>query len=511
MTQIDLYTHPEYGALAGDWQTYKDLYEGHHGVLTAAKYLWYHELEGGVQADGVGSPILQTSDSIKLRSRREQRTQYYNVIKPIVSRFLSIFFCTPPTFKDVEPIFGEQIKDVTGTGQSLAAFLKDDVLFNLIVYGRAFVVTNAPDKAVQNQTEEKKTRIPYFESLNPLDVKDWQVEIDGPNKGKLRFVRWEYTIIPPREKSTDAPEIKKRSKEMRLVGNTFVTITYELCEGEGLSGAKQNERQMVWREIKRVELPGWNYLPVQAVFSGESWLKELAGEAVKLHNLISSRDNILYYQGYKWVFITGVNNEEQKKAIAEYTISFLPDGATVVEAEPANTTSIEQAIEKTILNIFRMAYGVTRMLPVSSDAAESAQSKQEDRKALESLILSEIETIENLANAIARDYAEFKGRELSGEIKFSRDLTSFDVEQEITIYQALRDEIMKVPTWRKEVLKKFAETQNLNKLSEIMVEIDKMSEMQTGITQNGLSVRNALSQRLNGNTPAADQAQASAA
>lgn len=508
----DLYTHPDYYANYEYWQTVKDLHEGNHGVLTTAKYLWYHELEGAVDSQGASAPIINIDDAMKLRVRREQRTQYYNVIKPIVSRYTSIFFLTPPTLDETTTKLLEgQERDVTGTGQSLNTFLKNEVLFNLIMYGRAFVVTNAPSDEVRNQTEEKAKRKPRFESLCPLDVKDWQVETKGENKGKLTFIRWEYSLIPPRNNPQEAPTIVQRSKVMILEGSNFITTTYELKEKEVVNAGKKEKREE-WEQINSVALTGWNSLPVQAILDGKSWIKELCGEALKLHNLISSRDNILYYQAYQRLWASGITNEEQRKAVSEYTMFFVPEGSSVGAVEPVNTASIESAIEKTVMNIFRMAYGVTRMLPGSSEANESANSKQEDRKALETLILSEIETVENLANAILKDWALFKGQNnAEAKVNFSRDLSTFDIETEVTLYQALRDEIMKVPTWRKEILKRFAETQNLNDIKKVNEEIDAMPAPSNGLNQNGLSVRDALTKRLNVNgdaKAAGDQAQA---
>jgi len=512
MAEQDLYTHPDYYANYDYWRTVKDLYDGNQGVLTTGKYLWYHELEGAVDSQGASAPIINPNDAMKLRVRREQRTQYYNVIKPIVSRYTSIFFLTPPTLDDkTTKLLEGQERDVTGTGQSLNTFLKDEVLFNLIMYGRAFVVTNAPSDEVKNQTEEKTKRKPRFESLSPLDVKDWQVETEGENKGKLKFIRWEYSLIPPRNNPLEAPTIVQRSKTMELQGTNFITTTYELKEKEVVEKGKK-ETRMIWEQIQQVVLTGWTALPVQAVLNNESWIKDLCGEALKLHNLISSRDNILYYQAYQRLWASGITNEEQRKAVTEYTMFFVPEGSTVGAVEPVNTASIESAIERTVMNIFRMAYGVTRMLPATSEANESAETKQEDRKALETLILSEIETIENLANATLKDWATFKGENnFKADVNFSRDLSTFDIQTEVTLYQALRDEIMKVPTWRKETLKRFAETQNLNDLKKVKEEIDALPAPTNGITQDGLSVRDALTKRLNvnGNAAAAgNQAQA---
>src|SRR4051812_40605657 len=113
----DLYNHPQYLERAPFYRNYRDLYEGIHAVLRRPEYLWPHELETD-----------KTDAAVRLRQIREMRTRYDNEVEPVVSRYSSIFFKEDPVIgKKTLELFGDDEKNVTGTGKSFITFLKEDV------------------------------------------------------------------------------------------------------------------------------------------------------------------------------------------------------------------------------------------------------------------------------------------------------------------------------------------------------------------------------------------------
>lgn len=478
---IKLFEHPAYAKLKDKYQTWKDLYDGDHDVLRWSRYLWTHELEG-----------LGTEDSNRIRSIRELRTRYCNLIEPVISRYTSLFFKDEPIISpEVDELFGDGIHDVTGTGKSLQTFLKEDVLSALLLYGRPIIFTDAYNSTAPNRDIEEKTGLsPTFEVLQPFSVKDWQIETQDPaRKGKFRFLRCEYYLVEPRESARQEPTLTLYSKEMAFRNGTYSIDIYK-AENEQ-TGATN------WKLVSSQEFTGYPDLPVKSIEGEQSWIKDVAEQALKLYNLESARDNIQLYQAYQRIFISGVTNADQKKALAEFIISFLPENSAVHTIEPANTQSLDQNIERTVNNLFRIAFNQNRTVSGDSGSVESAETQQESKEQLTSLIISSIESLETLINAAIKDYAWFKNgdADFEGKIHLSKDLKVDDVTKQIEIYSALRDEINKVPLWRSETLKKFVEEQNLPEKEEILEALDNLPPPQNS---NSLDIRTNLLSQING-------------
>lgn len=475
MASIKFYEHPEYVEKAEEWVTIRDLYEGKHKVLRSPRYLWPHELE-----------TIESPDSARLRGIREMRSRYLNLIEPIISRYVSLFFREEPVISpEVAEMFGDEINDVTGTGKSLISFLKDEVTEALLLYGRPIILTDAPSVAARTLAEQRALGLrPIFRVLPALDVKDWEADSKG-----FKFLRYEYQETAPRESATEEPELITYSKVFTFREGVYRVETFKK------DGAKEGVSQ--WTAVGApFESTGFPNLPVRSLEDCESWLKDVAGQSLKLYNLESSRDSIQYFQAHQRVFFIGVTRDEQKKALAEYTAGFLPEGGDVRTLEPVNTSSIDLNIDRTISNIFRIAFNQNR---VSADSAQvqSADGMKEAKESVAALIQAEVESLENLINNAIKDYAFFKGyKDFTGKISLSRDIESQDVEKEILILNALRDDIRQVPTWYKETLKKLAGYQDLDNFDQIIQEIEAGRQPQA--TNATSATRSAILSRLAG-------------
>jgi len=455
VAQVEFFEHPEYSENQDNWETYHDLYEGDPEDLKSAKYLWPHELE-----------TIQSADSQRIRAIREMRSTYTNLLEPIVSRYTSLFFKDPPVISpEVAKMFGDEINDVTGTGKSLVSFIQDDVTKAMLLYGKPIVLTDAPSIEVSSLAEQKALGLrPIFRLLPALDVKDW--EVDGKNG--FKFLRYEYCEVEPRESASKEPTESIYSKVFSFSNGVYTVETYKAESEEGEDGQK-------WKLVDSYTKSGFPNLPIRSIENGESWVKDVAEQCRKLYNLESTRDSIQYFQAHQRIFFKGVVSEEQKKAIAEYTAGFLPADAGIEVLQPVDTTSIDNNIEKTVQNIFRIAFNQNR---VSADSAqvESAATQRETKEQVAALIESEIESIENLANQFIKDYAFFKGiKNFEGKIQLSRNIQDIDIDKEILILNALRDDIRAVPSWYREVLKKLAAFQGLDNFDAIAADIDKTS------------------------------------
>lgn len=463
---IKLFEHPCYADYADDWITYRDLYEAKHATLVSTRYLVPHELE-----------IQGTVDSNKIRKVREQRTRYANMMEPILSRYTSLFFKQEPEIDAATTkLFGEAINDVTGTGKHLVTFIKDDILKNLILYGRPIVLVDAPMYKPASKAEQiQKKFSPTLEILSPLCVKDWEVLTDGEGKGRFKHLRYEYEIIEPRVSLLDPPKVNLYSK---ILSFDYASKLYQVLIFKAKDyNHKAPSSNVDWETVGTFDFREYYRLPVSAILTEESWVKDAAQEMLRGFNLVSSRDNIHLYQAHQRTYINGVNNEEQRMALAEYTIGFLPEGSTVQTVEATNTDSIDQNIAESKANIFSIAFNLQRVLTLDSNAVEGAATQREAKEQLVSLIKSEILTLENLVNDVVKDYAFFKEGiiDFKGKITLASDIKLEDIDSIIGIYSAFRDEINRVPTWRKETLKQVVDVQQLANADDIKQEIDNSS------------------------------------
>lgn len=479
---MKFYEHPEYIENKNFWELYEDLYQGEHAQLTKSGVLWMHELEAA-----------DLPESRMIRARREQRTRYINRYEPIVSRYVSMVFRNDPVMDEkVLALFGDN-KDlpVTDEGKSFIAFLKSEIAPDYFNFGNAIAVTDSWNIPVRNLEEQQKLGIrPMFESLCPLEVKDWEYDA---LTGGFKWARYEYDLIEPRGSAGEEPKKVKYSKVYSFDNGTCTITTYKQTK-EAEQGATE------WVQVAEVVKTGVPAMPVRIVGDDESWLKDVAQVVLKLHNLESSRDNIHYYQSYQRLFFVGVETSEHKKALSEYTAGFIPAGGNVISIEPVQTTALDNNIAETKLELVKVAFNQGRA-STDSGVVESATTQAATKEQLKSLLLSQISDLENFANNLLKDYA-FQAKKISnfdGKITFSRDLVDEVIDEQIRIYAALQDEINKSTEWRKQTLAKFVQYQNLPDQKAVLEDIAKTPATQGNAEP--LRINGLLRQVTNGNTP----------
>jgi len=477
--RVELFEHPLYPGLAKKWQVYRDLYEGNHDVLRGMAYLWPHELETGL-----------TEDARRIRKIREDRSQYFNLIEPVVSRFTSLFFRDEPTYdQSVIDLFGDAFNDVDGEGQSLTTFMKEEVMAALLLYGRPIILTDSLGYQLQNLAEQRQKKArPYWEMLDPLCVKDWQRK----ESGGYDFVRYEYDLVAPRESALKKPEMGRYSKIYQLQDSAVEVLTFKQDRGD-----QNQSKQGSWVQSSAKPLSGWDELPIVGI-EEESWIKDVAPLALKVFNLDSVLDNIHLFQAHQRVFLIGNLSDEQKRAVAEFTVGFLPEGSVVHTIEPAVTTSLEARRERAVMDLFKVAFDQSRSVAADSAQVESADTQREGKEQILALVKAQTESIENLMNGAIRHWAKFEGRaDFDGKVHLNAVDTIEDLNQQISLANAFRDDIANYPTWKKAVLKKFATEQNLPEIKEILEEIETTDTQQKDPNAEG-AMRDRLKAAANG-------------
>jgi len=432
---LKYFNHPEYNTLASQWIVIRDLYEGYHERLIDPSYLWPHVIE-------------LTKDGQKLRSIRELRTRYTNLIEPVISAYIAIAFQHEPDISEVESLL--DVNDIDGRGTSLVDFIKDCIARDYFLYGKVYLLTDSfqeqPDRA-------------FWECIHPLAVKDWTLPAVGTGYKALRY---EYQQEDVRETLSVEGKLSEYSKEYQIQDNLVNVII-----------AKRNS-QGEWTVTNTVTLK-LDRIPIASTFNGESWVKDATQEALRHYNLQSSRDNILNHQGYQRSYVAGDIDEAGAKMIGEYTIGILPENANLFTVDAVNTASIEQALAASESNVYRIAFNLQRVMPGDSKTAESDSTLRERKQELLKLIKSSISALESVINNGVQHYARFMQKNnFDGKVHLSKDVQIDDIMELIAQFPIAKPYIDKSPTWNRAIAKKILRSHRLPEEQEIQKELNTL-------------------------------------
>lgn len=477
---IKLYEHPDFEDKKEFYQAAKDLYEGNQKTLKQSKYLLLHELE-------------KYKEGTKIRQVREERSAYTNFIEPILSMWVSLFFKKKPTLdKESMDMLGDLINDIDGEGTNLFAFVQKHLLPSSLLYGFPILRVNAlgeKPKTLEDE-QQKQTYRPYLQVIEPLSFRDWAVERKDPMRlNKLNFCRIEFDEMKLRASATDPIEVQTVSLEYLLEDGGLVVNRYIEKKEEN----KVNDSERKWELKETYPIKDWQEIPIIIDANNESWVKDLMPHCLKYYNLESTLDNICLYQAYQRVLIMGDDvSSKHMLGAAEYTWAPFPTGTAVQVIEPNSSTTIEARLSQVLNNIFRLALNQTRMMSSDSKVGQSSDTLKEEKEAVYNLVKAESEGIEDMVNNGLKMFAKFKGiDDLEPEFKFTLDSGTDDVDQFIKLVSLFRDEIVKLPTMRKELLNKVLGTFDLESNEEIQTEIETLVN-QPVIENPELNIRNRL-------------------
>lgn len=427
-----LYWRPDYYWKRNDWIKWRDLYDGKHDILVGKTYLIPHSFE---EKD-------TDTDSQKIRSGREKRTRYLNLMEMLTSVWQTIFFKKKPNFADLEDFLGDRLDNIDGQGTSFFSFIRDCVLRDLLLYGKTVILaSNSPEQA---QTLADETGVvPYLKALCPLDVTDWDLETQDPLRvGKFNMLRHEFNLLAPRTDSSVKPEMNRFCHVYKRISAAQVTVDiYKIPLNYDLTIPQQylinmQDLSQGWISVGTVDL---SLSEIPACFiDGDSWLKDAAEECLRAFNLRSNRDNILYYQGYCQDFITGVDptNTALRAAVSEYIRLLLPEGANLGRLQPVPTTDIDRNVQEAIDLTFKVGLNMFRTIPADSRVGQSADSMSQEKDNPVSLVEATIESLENLVNQALAYMGEFMGKE-APEVEFCKEISEESFQRFITVVQSL--------------------------------------------------------------------------
>lgn len=466
---IKFYDHPEYEENEEALETYRVLYEGDRSELIGQKYLWPHELEFSNQAAST-DPMTGTSETVgqKIRRIRAMRSRYFNLFEPVISTWISMALSKPIRLdEETSRMLGQDVHNIDGKGTSLQNFLMNDIAVSFFRDGKAAILIDAPENTARSRTEEALSGFrPYMEMIDPLELKDWEVGEDRKYNG----IRYEYEVIAPRSSFMEEPEEVEYCKIMeRKDGQVFVSIY------------KENEETEEWEAVSvDIPLEGFTEIPVAITVNNVSWVKDVSELQLVIYNLMSAYYNQLNTQAFQRVFVSGDLQDKHLISISEYAVSVLPNEAKPYVIEPASTEALLGAINASVDQLYRVAFNRTRGVSMGSNEAPGAATLREMSTELIALLIHAVGELESALNDALKHYARFKGlSDFQGRVTLSRDITADDVNQQIQLFLAYRDEIRNVESWRKAHLKKVAATMGYaeDELSQIVMDIDDIQPL----------------------------------
>lgn len=418
--------HPKYLDFRDDWILWRDLYEGKHKTLTKPQYLWPHVQES-----------KGTSDSNELRDHRANRTRYLNLIEIIISLWQGLFFKTPPTIEGMDE---KVVEDVDGNGTSFYSFLKNEVLRDYFLYGKAIAIVDAsPFTATSRAQEEELGLRPYIETIPALSMVDWDIETVDPKRiGKYNFARYKYTVVEPRKNETQAPTVQEYSRALRSDGTAYIIVPYLLHEEQkNTKSIKQDPYvEATYMEKGSPIQTNLKEIPI-SVMEDDSWVKDLAQEALRYYNLRSNHDNILYHQGWQKLFGIGVETAEHKAALSENLIAFIPKDGDIKTVEPVDTTAITKAMDESMAAAFKVGLNQLRMLPSDSRVGQSEDAQAEEKQNRYELVESTLAELEDFARDVLNNCQLFiNGKEFSGKVELCKSLGEQSIENFVLIYNS---------------------------------------------------------------------------
>lgn len=439
------------------WNKLKDLSEGDPSIMRSSEYLIPHELEEG-----------KNVKSEKLREIRQKRSIYTNYLEPFTRRFVNLIFKNAIDFslaKDV--IFTgaseSDFYDIDGFGNNLETFIKEQIAYNYILYGKTAIYVDSYPSSAQTRLDEQLQGLrPFMESWEPLSVIDWKRSEVTSELNGLDFAVRRYKYITPRYSAKDEEKIVNAYRHIYLDPiSGHYSIEEYIEDGKG--------------SVYHVPEPAIEFLPL-SIKESKSSLKEGAEKAVQIYNLESVLDNILLFQAHQRLFAVGnFSDNGGSFAAGEGNLTILRGEGSITSIEPVNTASLESRIAQIKASMFQLVFHQTRQIAADSKAVESVETIKEAKEEFRAIAQSHAHDLQQVVNQALWHYGVFQGNQnlaLADFIKIDTNISENDVEQFALWMNSFGDRIRRYPKWQKAIDKKAASLMNLANMDEVLEEIE---------------------------------------
>lgn len=474
---VELHTNQEYIDEAHKWKMYQDFYDNDAETIRS-EYLVRHDLE-------------TKRDGAKKYAGRRLRTFPQNFADPVVSIWQDLFMKGEPIIpKEVDDLFNGYETDVDGNKNSLLTYLETEMLRDRFVQGNPTTLVDAPRNTAVNVQEERASGIrPFVVPIRRLALVDWAIERRNPIRaGLYNFVSFQYPAHEPRETFYDKDSIKWYR---RVVWRTEKPGQKAEVYSQIFSGDAPGSKEW-YPESPPERIQGFTEVPCITMLGAESWIHDLTIQAQKYLNLESMLDNILYYQGYRHTYIIGDVPAEDRNKVSEYVNVILPPGSTVTALTSENPLALLQRLDDTENRIWRFALQQIRQVPTNSKVGQSADAQRMERDPTLNMVKRNIKQFTEFSNHIIKLVAEYNNKpDFQAKLAFSREITSADVEQTVLVMNAVKQDLSRLPTLRKEILKQLVQACNFppEPQQKIVEEIDAIPDEEVSDTRFNSTMR----------------------
>lgn len=430
-TEIGVANHPEYIEFITTYLAINDFVNG--SIKSVRDYLRRYDTE---------SP--DTPQGKRAWQSRLNRLYNKNLCEPPLLVHLAhlsqeIEFKSKPSDH-----MAEIIADVDGLGTNLKNFARG-IIWEYLKLGRVGVLIDAPAEVAPNKVQAiANGERCYFEIYPATKIRDWEVIEKGSERGYFKKL---VLQLPPVIKSESGKN--KKIKEVRYEkllmfeysptlnadGTTTPGYTFSelICNEEGplfdyvTGSAESMPDEYAGQRNYTVDKAGsvvGSHIPF--VIMGQSPLESILKDVWELNyaalNLNSTLTNIIYYQAFQRILLSGVTEDEAKYLAENIAALAKSPDAKVWTIEPGNP----DAAFRELANIENQARrrGMLenhQLLNEDSKESPSAESKAKDMLARGRYYHYVIDLLTDTLNRIFDFAAQFEGEEESPDVVIGRD------------------------------------------------------------------------------------------
>ena len=347
---------------------------------------------------------------------RVSSTYLENHSKSVVSTYVSFLFRECPDrdygMLSNEPNLEQFLKDADMDGRSFDGFMKEASIWSS-VFGHCWILVVKPNVGATTLGDEVTIGVrPYLTLLTPLTVMDWAWEREITGRHVLKYLK--YT---------------------EEVNDTFTTIREWTPELITTTVVNHQDKTVFSKEI---EINGLNAIPAVICYNqrspvrgiGVSDISDIARASKFVYNLTSEVEQSVRVNGHP-ALVKTVDTEASAGAgaIVQMPDNMDPGLKPYMLSVSTDINSIYGAISHTVDAIDKMAN--TGAIRATQARTLSGVAQEQEFQLLNAKLSEKADNLELAEEQIWQWYAQYQGREWTGEIHYPDSFNIKDKASEI--------------------------------------------------------------------------------
>ena len=348
--------HPDYTAMLKKYEMWEDFYQGGDSVESKKQYMPRHPYETEKQYE-----------------IRQERATYRNHAAPIVTVFSSSVWDTEP-IRELPADLEGYLEDVDRNGTSANQFF-GSTTDKAASRGVHFVVVDKQKSEAQTKAEEKQegTR-PYFIDVPATNFLDWGFD----DEGELEYI----VIYQSVEISSTAFEGHEYEDQYKLWTRDAWEVWIEAETKDGKKTVELKENGV--NPLGEIPLAIFQFKK-HTEMTGISCLNDVVSLCKRVYMRDSELDKSLFDSAVEIACFFGFESDELEEFLRSSSAGLRSANTEASVNYAAPTGRVFDALEQAIANDERSIREIAlRMVRPDSKQVESADSKKEDRRQLDS-------------------------------------------------------------------------------------------------------------------------------